>query len=269
MAIPFHHFAHNFDGFEIGRIEELQPLARASFPHRHSFYEIFWIKAGSGTHSIDFEGYPIQPDTLFFISPGQVHYWLIEAPMRGYALLFTPDLLHRIKCPPYLHIDTVGTPVFDNLCNSLLEEYQTQGYEYMIVIKAMMEILLVQARRRVNDDGHQEHSLTEQFIALVDLHFREKQNVKAYAQLLGVTPGHLTDTTREAKGIPAGAFIRQRITLEAKRMLAHSEQTVSEIGYGLGFEDISYFTRFFKRESGFTPKEFREDLRKKYQTFLK
>jgi len=79
--------------FEIGRIETLSSAALSSRPHRHNFYEVFWITGGSGRDIIDFEPYPILENTLYFITPGQVHSWSVECAIIGYALLFTEEFL--------------------------------------------------------------------------------------------------------------------------------------------------------------------------------
>jgi AraC-like DNA-binding protein len=64
----------------------------------------------------------------------------------------------------------------------------------------------------------------------------------------------------------AGAIVRQRRLLDAKRLLSHSDLSVSEIGYRLGFQDPSYFSRFFRKSTGSAPAEFREAIREKYQS---
>ncbi|MDB6080659.1 MAG: AraC family transcriptional regulator, partial [Akkermansiaceae bacterium] len=87
-----------------------------------------------------------------------------------------------------------------------------------------------------------------------------------YAKMLGVTSGHLNDTVSAQTGRPAGALIRERILLEARRLLLHSELQIAEIAYHLGFGDPSYFARFFRREDGRPPGDFRMEIREKYRS---
>ena len=90
------------------------------------------------------------------------------------------------------------------------------------------------------------------------------RSVSAYAKKIGVSAGHLTDTVKEVTGSSPGKIIRQAIILEAKRLLAHTDLTVSQTCYTLSFDDPSYFGRFFKRETGQSPESFRKSIREKY-----
>ncbi len=82
----------NCNGFEIGRLENKLRYHIVIAPHRHTYYEVFWSVKGTGAHYIDFVSYEMSPNTLFFISPGQIHYSDI-ASCIGYALFFTEEFL--------------------------------------------------------------------------------------------------------------------------------------------------------------------------------
>ena len=109
--------------------------------------------------------------------------------------------------------------------------------------------------------------LTQRFRLAVEKGFRKTSSVREYAELLHVTPAHLSESVRLETGSAAGDVIRRRLLLEAKRLLLHSELTVSEIAFDLGFEDSSYFSRFVRRGVGFSPVDFRNEIRKKYRIF--
>jgi AraC family transcriptional regulator, transcriptional activator of pobA len=98
--------------------------------------------------------------------------------------------------------------------------------------------------------------------------FRTTQSVSGYAKLLKISSDRLGKAVQERSGRPAGEIIRQRLLLEAERLLAHTEMTVSEIAYGLNFQDPAYFSRFFRRLTGQSPGEFRQGLPEKYQESL-
>jgi AraC family transcriptional activator of pobA len=107
--------------------------------------------------------------------------------------------------------------------------------------------------------------LARQFRLEVEGRFHKETALSAYAAALGVTANHLNDTLRRETGQPAGELIRQRRLLEAKRLLLHSDLSVSEVGYRLGFDDPSYFSRFFRRYARASPADFRAKIREKYQ----
>ena len=76
--------------FEIGRLESTHPI-QIQWPHRHTFYEIIWATGGAGVHAADFEEHTIEPQTVFLVSPGQVHAMRVDRPLSGYMLAFTSD----------------------------------------------------------------------------------------------------------------------------------------------------------------------------------
>jgi AraC-like DNA-binding protein len=215
-----------------------------------------------------------------------VHSWAIERPLTGYVLLFTEDFLsgrlfdgitprsfdffHRVDHRPCLTLSPQDARPFHDLCGHMAHEYDGQAYGRLTVLQASLHIFLIHAQRhylqrQVSVKRSTADHLVEDYIRLIDLHFREHKQVRDYAAMLGITVGHLTDTVRHKLGIPASQLIYRRILLEAKRLLAYSDQTIAEICFALQFDDPSYFTRFFRREGGLTPTAFRQQIREKYQ----
>jgi AraC-like DNA-binding protein len=108
-------------------------------------------------------------------------------------------------------------------------------------------------------------SLVNLFKKMVSNNFLAHRSPSYYAEKLEICEAHRHDLTKENTGLTPGQIIRKEIALEAKRQLAHTDNTVAEIGYELHFDDPSYFGRFFKRETGLSPKSFRLHIREKYQ----
>src|SRR5690606_2588998 len=108
---------------------------------------------------------------------------------------------------------------------------------------------------------HQNDTVLKNFQRLIEMHFLELHLPSEYANLLAITPNHLNALCKEHLGMKAGELIRNRILLEAKRLLVNLELSVSQVGYALNFSDSSYFTRFFKKKTGQTPEEFRKEHR--------
>jgi AraC-like DNA-binding protein len=105
-----------------------------------------------------------------------------------------------------------------------------------------------------------------EFRLAVERHFRTITSVSDYAKTLHVTADHLGAVVREETGRPPGDIIRERLLLEAKRLLVHTSMNVSEIAYALNFEDPAYFSRFFRRLTEKAPGNFREEFSEKHQT---
>jgi AraC-like DNA-binding protein len=102
------------------------------------------------------------------------------------------------------------------------------------------------------------YTLLRSFQKLIEKNFTTIKLPKQYAELLYITPNHLNALCNDVLGISAGEVIRNRIALEAKRLLINNDLTILEIANQLNFADNSYFTKFFKKQTGLTPEEFRK-----------
>ncbi len=102
------------------------------------------------------------------------------------------------------------------------------------------------------------HDLLFQFQELIEKNFATLKTPKEYAALLHITPNYLNSFCKKRSGKSAGELIHQRIVLEAKRLLAHTQLPVAQVAYQLNFSDNSYFGRFFKKHAGLTPEGFRK-----------
>ena len=282
-TIPLRNFRYESDKtipFEIARIEKKPAAARAGYPKRNNFYQVYWLDAGTGTYYIDFVGYKIRQDTLYFVAPYQVNYWKIDEDISGYVMLFAEELFHLIGLEHFLQkldlFQVIGSisaislandnaKTVDSIVHLIAEEYAEAQQGYGEAIVGLLQFLLVWAQRFTVDSWQSQPKtardhLTLQFLALLETNFKREHNPQWYAQELGVTAGYLTKTVREMMGVTAGALLRQRLIIEAKRWLAHSEWTVAQIAEYLHFADASYFGRFFKREVGVSPGQFRQDM---------
>ena len=106
--------------------------------------------------------------------------------------------------------------------------------------------------------------LLKKYLAKIEENYNEQHEVACYADMLNISAGHLSDVVKEQSGKPAIAHIHERLILEAKRLLFHTDQSIKELAFGLGFEDASYFNRFFKRIVGDTPVAYRTTIREMY-----
>ncbi|MBL0309309.1 MAG: helix-turn-helix domain-containing protein [Bacteroidetes bacterium] len=267
---------HRFEYFDnnIGHLREL---------HRHDHFALFLISAGKGNHVIDFESFELKPNRLFFISPGQVHAWGELEDVSGFILLFSNDFftaaLQYIELRDYLFYNTLEKQSYLDLNEEeskyfiglfkRIEDEQNNPANYSLnIIRSLLNIILFQLTRIYEQTFPIEKSTesvdyrVSEFEKLVREHYKTKKAVSEYAELLFITPNYLNAICKKTKGKVAGELIRDRIMIEAKRLLAHSDLTVAEIAFELNFEDNSYFGRFFKKYDGKTPAHFRKEVRK-------
>ncbi len=248
------------------------------FPHRHDFYQIVLFTKGGGGHSIDFRRYEAHPHQVYYMAPGQIHTWEFDADTDGYLVNFNESFFTSICHNPHFVrefplFNTIGSGsvnTLDMACCAeveqnfaqMLEEFEKGGEYTMDILRGMLVIILVRLSRAVPDtlrENTSKHNLMlmRQFEILIEQHYRDKRLPKEYAELMFITPNHLNALANVTVGKSAGELIRERILLEAKRLLANSDLMVSQIAETLSFEDNAYFTRFFKKYLGITPERFR------------
>lgn len=273
------------DSFAIHNLNQLvnEDLYIPKMPHRHSFFQIVYVSKGTGIHYVDFQEWKIGDGTIFFLCPGQVHdlRFTSDNP-EGVMINFREEFFNEFlsqkdfinSLPVFSKSGKYGFRKVDS-CKSELEstiakilkaiEYDSL-YKKTFIQTLVLEIILMIAIKTKDENPENEvirdNYLLVKFEKLLEKHFMEAHHPKFYADHLAITPNYLNSVCKSVTGKTAGELIRNRIMLEAKRFLVNSEYTVSQIAYDLYFEDNSYFTKFFKSNSGLTPVEFRKSLNK-------
>ncbi len=142
----------------------------------------------------------------------------------------------------------------------LLEAAQKNERRLDMIRLLLMQLFILVDRSRayakVQNVPPQKLLVLRNYEQLIDQHFRLTRLPKEYAALLYITPNHLNALCHDLLGKTAGDLIRDRVLLEAKRMLTNLDMSVSEIAFDLNFQDNSYFNRFFKKNEGITPDDF-------------
>jgi AraC family transcriptional activator of pobA len=247
-------------------------------PHRHDFFQIVLFTHGGGQHAIDFTHYLVEPRQVYYTSPGQVHTWAFEAGTEGYIVNFHESFFSAAFHNPHfvrefplfntvssLPINVLNTGCFaevESLFRQMLTEFKaTSDFKTEMLRSQLTAVLVYLSREAPNTykSGASKHNVVimRQFEKLIELHFHEKRLPKAYAEMLFISPNHLNALTNLMTGKSAGDLIRDRVLLEAKRLLVNSDLLISQIADHLNFEDNAYFTRFFKKYTARTPEAFK------------
>ncbi|HLT87657.1 MAG TPA: AraC family transcriptional regulator [Sphingobacterium sp.] len=256
-------------------------------PHIHSFYQVVWFKKGIGKHTVDFKEYDVFDNAIFFVSPNQVHYFDENTDYEGILLHFNEQFLVQDQTPmafflnynlfnnPYQQpsccIDTGIDIILDKYISQMKQELgseETFGKE--LILKNYLQSFLVQIQRRKNQF---EKSIDPQlpilddkriqlvkFLDLIDEHYKEGYSIAEYARLLHISSRSLSDLTQQQLNKTPSQMIQERIILEAQRLLLYSELNINQVGYRLGFDDPSYFVKYFKKHTGIPPSEFRKSI---------
>lgn len=226
------HFAHY--------LEEHKNL---KFPHKHSFYQLVYFSKGSGNHSIDFVKFKVEPGQIYFMIPGQVHSWDFKNAPDGYIVNFSEQHIQPlIANPRYIQqfaffsgmaneqvivIPAAGRKVVEQTLETIVREGNSKELLKDDLARTALLQLFIYVSRCIGKQGNKQPGnynlvLLRNFQALIDQHFAEKKLTKDYAAMLYVTPNHLNGLSKDVTGRSAGELIRDRILLEAKRLLVNA-----------------------------------------------
>lgn len=245
--------------------------------HRHDFFYLLALKKGAGSHVIDFTAHKISDNTVFFIRPGQVHQLTLKAASTGYLMAFNNDFYHphdelasrslrKASNINVYQLDAIRLKKILSILEYILDEYTNKPENYQEVIKANLGILFVELVRQnpnksVGSTGSYTHQRLQEFTELLEKHIYTSKQVSQYADRLNLSAYQLNAITKEALGKTCSELINDYIILESKRYLLATSNQVTQIAYQLGYEDVSYFIRFFKKHTGYSPEAFRANFR--------
>lgn len=236
--------------------------------HLHGFYEIIWFQKGSGTHYVDFNQYAIAPGTIFFISPGQIHSFDTKHDQEGYVLKICAELFDDFVSLSCVTVQDKDSAALEMLIGAMQEELKKEdSLGHREALHALVKLFVIMVRRsyaEINPSAPNPHKVSYKaflnFRKLIEENYCRLHTVKDYASLLNVSSKTLTLYVNECSKYSPLELINNRIILEAKRLLRYSVLSVKEIAFRLGFEDPSYFAKFFKRMVKQSPADYRESF---------
>ena len=272
-------------GFEIVPIEKIAQIKNESghdprSPHQLKFYNLIFFTHGKGRHYIDFNWYPVQKNTLVYLAKEQVNAFDFSGDLKGYCMVFTEaffvscftnltrDFVFRLF-NPQLYSPTFRIPEtsdFKDYFDLLVKEFNVStSFNHKNIINALFTILISkaegikQSQHPIPTDSSR-IMLFQRFTTLIENHYSESRNASFYADKLAITYKHLNIVSRETVHKTAKNVIDDFIILQAKRKLINSSIKTTQLAYDLGFEDPTNFTKYFKKQTGLTPKSFIESL---------
>ena len=243
-------------------------------PHAHAnLSHVFCIASGGGRMHADAEALPFEAPCLLVLSSNVAHGFAYRPETTGVVLtisdVYLQDLMRRegelraVFLAPRVLAHPAGQ--FDDVLERLSRELAWRAPGHAAAVEALLVTLLVGALRLIWESeglGPQLHGaaagLLARFRELVEARYREETRVAAYADSLGVTAKRLRLACLRASGAAPLRIIQDRVLVEAKRLMLYSNMTVAEIAYYLGFDDPAYFTRFFSKRCGVSPRQFRK-----------
>ena len=236
--------------------------------HVHGFYEIIWFQSGSGSHYVDFNRYPISAGSIFFISPGQIHSFDTSHDQQGYVLKVCTELFDDFADLSCAKVQEKDSAALEMLVRAMEAELKNEdSLAHKEALQALVKLFVIMVRRSYEglspstiNPQKPSYKAFQNFRKLIEENYCRLHAVKDYASLLGVSSKTLTLYAGEFSNYTPLELINNRIILEAKRLLRYSILSVKEIAFRLGFDDPSYFGKFFKRIVKQSPADYRESL---------
>ncbi len=266
-------------GFKVYEVDCTSNIVRTY--NRKDFYKICLNIGTNIIHYAD-RTYETEGPILFFGNPHIPYSWeIVSSSYSGFACLFTDDFLKlserseslqqsplfKIGGTPILNLDNDQTAFIITLFRKMIAEQET-NYTYKDdLIRNYINVLIHEAMKIQPSDNYSQHKnassrITSVFFDLLERQFPientehplQLKTAQDFAQSLSIHVNHLNRAVKEVTGKPTTAHISERIITEARALLQHTDWSVADIAYSLGFEYPTYFNNYFKRMTGTTPK---------------
>ncbi|KAA1245222.1 helix-turn-helix domain-containing protein [Aquimarina sp. RZ0] len=253
---------------------------KAAIAHSHSYYQIIWFYEEGGEHIIDFKTYTIKKNMILFISKDHIHAFDNNLDVQGCLIHFNESFFMHSDIDIFLKYNIFNSQ--ENPCYSIDQETsktatayldlirkelsQKGMFGYEDIIRFSLKSLLINLERIHQKDGnvrlqfnnHYELQFAK-YKELIEENYQNGLSVSEYAQMLNISSKTLSTITRSVVDKPASLLISERIILEAQRLLRFTTLQIGEIAFRIGFEDSSYFIKYFKRFVGISPKTYRKN----------
>lgn len=249
-------------------------------PHSHDFYLCVCFTAGEGTHEIDFNSYNIAKGSVFFLRPGQTHRWHFSSPAKGFIFFHTADFFHfqftntnLSQFPFYFSLENTPKLQLDDFqLNNVVKHFDVINKEYygQLAFKkqklaSLINLTYIDLSRYYTANVSKKDVASSSYLSIlnalereIELHYKTEKTVKFYADALNITTKHLNRVTRATINKTTSEFILDRVILEAKRLIVHSNNSLSLTAEVLGYFDYAHFSKLFKTKVGITAIAFKK-----------
>ena len=260
--------------------KHLETHAFIEEPHRHNFYLLVLFTKGSGIHDIDFDRFEIHPGSLFVIQPGQIHNWKLSPDIEGYIVFYSHEIYNvyfgnkkiedypfyqSINNKPEIQLDAAEFEAIKPYFDLMVSENQNSALRKEDKLLNLLDTIHIEiSRKYLSETNHAAHSYNhkiQQFEALLEQHYKTEKSPSFYASKMNMTLKHLNRICKNILGETVTEIITKRVILETKRLLVDKTKSISQIADALGYENYPYFGKLFKKQTGWTPGEFREKMK--------
>lgn len=237
-------------------------------PQRPEFDMIFVGTRGAGALTVDFERVPLGRRWLTFVAHGRVRQFEIDRSVDAWLVLFEPErvgptpVLAPSWTMPVLELPSSHRPRFETLIAELVAEQDRAGdARQPAILDHLLRVLVLQAERLKLDAEAALPDALDRFFAILERDHATTRSVAHYARAAGISTRRLGELLGERVGKSTKQVIDERVVLECKRRLVHTDASVKELAEGLGFDEPTNLVKFFRRHARTTPIAFRDRQR--------
>ncbi|MFA5971168.1 MAG: helix-turn-helix transcriptional regulator [Lentimicrobiaceae bacterium] len=256
--------------------EFIEPVLLNPIPsHRHDHEELIIVTHGNPVHYLDYSEEQLQSPVIVYVAQGKVHNFIPDADTSGWVIRYKNELVPQSKFNFYSNfLDRINYPLtedycsttLDSLCEIMLKEYQEESINYQVIkhlLSALLTKLEADSKKEYFDTtaSNRSQMMTfNSFLKILEFNYMRPDGADFYAEKLNMSTRNLNLISQSAFGKSVTEIIETRKLIEARSLLLNSGKSVSEIGYELGYNEKSYFTRVFHKKTGVTPTEYREQM---------
>lgn len=274
-------FGSEVTDFWMGNLELLsKDFLEIQRPHQNNYYSILIVENAVGDVVIENEKIQMSNSQIIVINPNIINSIKIEESATGKIICFTDsffsirynnNMLNDFSFLRKQHkssITFLENQLPTNILASMESEFCSNKTDSKKALRSYLNILLIDIERlycpsKISKIHGFSKEKAIQFQKLVEQHFKKHKLPSKYASMINVSTNYLNKISKQHFGVSSGEFIRNHILLESKKTLHYTNLSVSEVAFQLGFEYVSYFNSFFKKQTGETPKQFRLNSKNK------
>ena len=252
-------------------------------PHKHNFFLCVLFTEGTGTHEIDFKSYPIEAGSVFFLRPGQSHYWQFTSRPKGYIFfhsrefyevqltgskLFQFPFYSSPNNTPLVKMNVNNLHVLVLRFREINNEYSSNLLMKRLKLVSLIQLMYIDLARLYLEDVELKSQDSVRYIvivrdleSLVERYYPSQKSASFYAEKLHISIKHLNRVIKAVLNKTTTQIITERVILEAKRLLVHSNDSLNEISETLGYKEYAHFSKVFKNFTATTPLDFRKSYK--------
>lgn len=245
--------------------------------YKNKFFAVLLFKDAGGYLIIDDQEYELKSQKFFFINYNQVYHFKDHEETDGDVILFTKSFYNHVytgnkmiksdtalhNVSPFILLNSEKFKDLNQTFKELSSEYKLNLLSRKEILCLLLKVFMLKYIRNsakkdlLNRSLDHKKKLVDDFNDLVNLHYKELKTTSKYAEKLNLTANYLNALVKETMDITAGQVIKNRVILEADRLLLHTTLSIIQISYELGFNDNSHFGKYFRSAKGMSPNHFR------------